>query len=217
MMAHFLMQAIAGAARRRATTGASPYVFADDFEAYADAAEATASNNWVSTGTPTFGYSTSPLQGSRSLMINGLPTATSKSFAAGDDPWIYFRFRVNDTAFGQTIITLLGSDGSTVAVLSLLAGGKLSAKIGVGTSTDTSPGAVTGNTNYSVWLSHSTTSGKLDVYTSLSETRPDEPSLSDLGSASTATKVRFGPVASSKTLIWDKLRVSASEIGSDPA
>ena len=133
MMAHFLMPAIAGAARRRATTGASPYVFADDFEAYADAAEATASNNWVSTGTPTFGYSTSPLQGSRSLMINGLPTATSKSFAAGDDPWIYFRFRVNDTAFGQTIITLLGSDGSTVAVLSLLAGGKLSAKIGVGT------------------------------------------------------------------------------------
>jgi hypothetical protein len=217
MMAHFLMQAIAGAARRRAAESSS-YAFSDDFESYADSDAATASNDWTTTGTPVFGYATSPLEGVRSLAINNTSTATTRLIStAGSDTWVYFLFRVNDTSIGQHIVSILASDGTTVAAfVDFLAGGAVRAKSGTGLPGDTDSETISMNTLFHVWIRHSVTEGKIDVYISLSSTRPSVPTISDSGSTSQLSYIRFGPSASLKTLVWDKLRVSASEIGNDP-
>lgn len=208
---------IATVGRARPPVVGGSWVFADDFESYANASEATDSTNWTTIGTPTFGYTTTPLDGTRSLKIDGSHVATTKSFDAGSDPWFFFKWRVSNVSINQNIVTLLALDtATTVGILLMLSTGKLSVKMGAGSSTDTATTPIVANTTYSFWIYLNTTNGKMDVYHSSDETRPASPTVSDLGSSATARFVRFGSTASGMSQIWDKLIVSATAIGSNP-
>jgi hypothetical protein len=224
-MRNIILQAAIASSRRRRPP--SSYLFSDDVE-YADNAAANTVGGWTLTGSPVFGYATSPapLDGSYSLSISGFggDAATTTAFTASPETWVYFMFRDSSLSSQQTVVRLLDSVGTTAKCL-VNTNGSLTIQAGSGGGDQTSAaGVITAGATYHIWLHFTATASPnppaLEVYVSDTAVRGvAAPVVTQTGGVTTggqALKVKFGTVSSGVVLIWDRLRVSATEIGDNP-
>lgn len=102
------------------------------------------SESWVEAGTGTIDEdsTTSPLLDSQSLRTSATTQtarATTPDFAAQDDMWVYFQFRVNGSlpAGAITVLTIRNNADGECLRVRLLASGALSVRAGGGTDSPT--------------------------------------------------------------------------------
>jgi hypothetical protein len=202
------------------TDAASSYLLSDNLE-YADTTAATA-GGWTTTGTPTWGYATSPapLEGSRSLRITNNSSSVVKSFSATGEIWAYFIVHIEASSGNAGFFRILNSsDESIFRLLRLDTNNAL--RIYNGSVTVTTDSLMDEAATRHIWIRYvkgTGSNGVSEVYVSTTATKPGSPTLTVTnGNATTdAVKVQFDNASVFIGVIWDKLRISASSIGSDP-
>ncbi len=203
--------------------GAS-YLLQDDFEG-----PGYESGTWTETGATIddqYATAPAPLVGSYSLYIT--PTGTFRStkspqFTASDTVYAYFQFRINtlNTTANQVKIFSIWNGGTE-----LMAVYQASSKLQIKVPTTNIPGTTTldTNTTYHMWVRYTRGTGADAVGTmwlSDSATKPGAPEVTTSEGASTL-QADYISLRSSNggtytvDIIFDKVRVSDSDIGSDP-
>jgi hypothetical protein len=203
-----------------ATLGGASYLLEDNLEHVDSAAAATA--GWTNTGTPTWGYATSPapLEGSRSLAIGNNSTTVVRSFSATGEIWAYFIVHITASSGNAGFFRILNSSDETVfRLLRIDTDNQL--RIYNGTAAVTAANLMDEAATRHIWIRYvkgTGSNGVGEVYVSTTATKPGSPTLTITnGNATTdAVKVQFDNAVVFITVIWDKLRISASSIGSDP-
>jgi hypothetical protein len=217
MMAQFLMQAIAGAARRRASGDdgdPDDWLFSDDCE-YADLASAQNAEWSFSSGLPSFSE-ISPIRGGRSLYVNsGAKWAKTPSFPAKYELWMFFEFRVDNLDSASNIL-ILRSDATEVATVQIRTDGKVRIA-GMGSSIDSLVTVTTG-ADFRGWFHYKAGGGAdalLAVY--LQSDGNSRPSATVTKTTGTATlpinALVFGAGGVYRA---DSIRVRETEIGDNP-
>lgn len=176
-------------------------------------------SGWTDTGSPDWGYSTSPIVGSYSL---NLPTGTGNNtrvdFTAQSDVWAFVRMRRDSTpSTDDQNIIYLGAGSTRLAGLTSRAsyGGMFVAA----TAAAAAGGNTTNGVNFAIWIHYvKNTSVDIWIATDGTETRPGSVYASVSGATSTqdATRLYLSGIGGSNT-VWDKIRVSDTEIGNDPS
>lgn len=198
--------------------GASPatYLVSDDLE-YANSAEAIAAG-WTLSSTPLIGYNTSPapLQGAYSFALDSGVDIANISFPAQDEAHAYFMF--SPSAGLLTASRNLVYLGGLLLIHFSTTG---SFRIYNGTlSSGTGSFIMTAGNTYHVWLYYKKgtgANGVSSVWINTTPTKPATPDVTRIGDATTqASSFQFGPTGGTVLAIFDKLRVKATDVGSDP-
>lgn len=195
---------------------APSYLVSEDFEGSGTA------DGWVNNNTPDWDYTTAPapLVGSESLGTDNSQDWSTKTFSADNEVWAFCYWNASSFANAPYFLDLLNSGGTTVAKVRILSTGAV--RVYNGTSNaETSAGAVATNTTYCMWVQYIKGSGANGITRTYiaagSETRPALTKEITNGNATTdCDRVKVGGQVNDITVI-DKVRVSASEIGSDPS
>lgn len=202
-----------------APAAASSYLLSDNLE-YADAA-AAAVGGWTDAGTPVWAYTTAPapLEGTRSFACDSQTDASVHGFTAQSDVWAFCVFNLN--VYGASIFQLLNSSDVVVGAIAFTAGGAVRASNGTVTA-DSSAATVIATTTYYLWMHYTKgtgANGVTDLYVSATTTIPGSPTISVTGgdAATDASKFRMFCNSFGVTGIFDKIRISATAIGSNPS
>jgi hypothetical protein len=212
------MSVLLSAAHRRNAAAGPSYLLSEDWEG-----TGTPSGWTHSTGDILPDYTTTILDGAQSLYVPTPRAADSPSFAAQSELWLYcmFRFVNAPTSSNRYLLGLYNSGGSAVGLVAV-ASSSLTPAVRHGTLTGSSGSDLALNTTYHLWFhwkKGTGSNGEAEAYISTTATRPGSPQVTiNNGDAITdAVSVRLGMLtAGSGNKIFDKLRVSASEIGSNP-
>ena len=209
--------------RAQPAAGAS-YLFQENFEVTGY------ENTWTEGGTGTVDedYSTSGLglEGSKCLRLEAAaqsPRATSDNWSAQSDLWFYVLVRpVSLPAATMMLLTLQATTTECVRIR-LDPAGTLKVRAGGGTE-NTTVAATSAGTTYHIWVHYTKGTGSNAFGSVAFSTDGVKPTSGNQyrettngTAASDCNNVRFG-VTSSGTfdLLYDKVRVSASEIGDNP-
>ncbi len=199
-----------GQIRRR-----SSYLVSEDFEG------SGAPDGWVTqSGTPNYDYSFLPVQGAEMLSCPD-GTGVYKNFAnsiATCWAFAWIRRLSTPTVTDFTILGLLDSAG--VSLVSVRTRNTSNGwRLWTGNSAVGTTNFGTNGTNVAIWLSYTAGTGGnalTSIYLSATETRPASPALSHSTGTGTTNAERVLCNASGAQIIFDKVRVSASPIGSNP-
>jgi hypothetical protein len=224
MMAQFLMQAIAGAARRRAAAGGGDegWLFADNLD-YTDNTAANTAGKFGTIGSGVaFGYNTSPApiapEASTSLRLT-TGHVTTNPFAAQSTLWVYVKINTSNAAIPITILYLKDEANATIGSVSMLSTAALRINAGGATNATSGASAIPNGISCHLWVKYSTngSTATIDLYQSQGGPRGTRL-LTQTGTSTTnAVAVGLGAGASSTIFLLNKLRISAFEIGDNPA
>ncbi len=196
------------------------YLLSEDFEG------SGTPSGWTTSGTVSFDYTTSPAPfvGAESLAVSSVGGyARSDSFSADqNEVWVFVRVKPGAGVNGG-VVSLLNSSNAAQCTLDFRSD-RVRVEHGVGSLT--SLGAST-TSETTFWLRYvaeapagSGANGIVQLYinkNSNSETRPALTASISNGTGDAVRKVQLGmPAAGSGVYIFDKVRVSAAEIGSSP-
>lgn len=194
--------------------GAGPtYLVSEDFEGTG------VPSGWTDTGSNNWDYSTSPapLVGSQSLQNSA---DCYVDFTGQSAVWVYFTYYCPSTiAATNPWVSLQTSGGVDVAYLRSLNSGDLR---GLAVTTLQTASAVeTINQQYHIWLHYVKGTGAnavFQMYIATTDTRPGSPSVNISTGDATSDVARFRLFKRNvNSTIFDKIRISTSEIGSSPS
>jgi hypothetical protein len=197
----------------------SAYLVSDDLE-YTSNGAATAAGWSIGATSPTFGYNTSPapLQGSYSLMENASADVADISFDAQDEVWAYFLVNV-PTTDSTVRCAFKDNTDTTIATINFITTGIVRVNAGGGTDNSSSAGVISANTTYHVWVRYVKGTGAnaiMTAYVSTNGVKGAAVASRTAGTSTTqATKFRFN-ISTSNTVVFDKLRISTTEIPDNP-
>lgn len=195
---------------------ASSYLVSEDFE--------TGMPGWTIKGSTIKTNFTPYLEGNYSLMVlSQFDDQAFKMYSAPATNWTYMLFKCGPGAAGEQcqVMHLWDANSNEVAKILVDGDGTLSADQGSATTSTATANVVTSNSLYMIWTRYvagSGANGILDIYVGTnSTTRPASPTVSCTTGTSTnnAAGIDFEPYPT-RTNIIDHVRVSASEIGSNP-
>lgn len=201
------------------TADRNSYFFKDNLD-YANAGAAAAAG-WIDAGTPIWHYTTSPapLDGvsSSSFATDSASDRTYFSIPPQDDVWAYVIVNVSAFTNNPYLVEFRDSSDVQVAGLRMLSSGTVAAGI-AGSTTNGSGGFSTGTLHCWIrFLKGSGSNSKCYVYVNTSPVLPAITAQKINGGITTqASRISLYPSASTTVCIWNKLRVSAAPIGSNP-
>ncbi len=192
----------------------SPYLVSEDFEGTGTP------SGWVESGSPDFDYAYLPVQGAQMLSCPDGSSAYKNFANSSGTCWAFARIRrlSTPTVTDFTILGLFDSSGTSLASVRtrntsngwrLWAGSAYVGTTNYGGS----------NVNVAIWLSYTAGTGGnavTSIYINNSEIRPASPALIHTSGTRTANAERVICNASGAQILFDKVRVSASPIGSNP-
>ncbi len=194
-------------------TSAITYLLEQDFETGA------IPSGWATvSGSPNYNYATSPapLVGTYSLGIDGTDS-TRGPFASQSDVWVYQIVNWSSNANAPFVLTLQNASSSPVVRVRI---GTNKWRLSHGTTISDDTGTATAGTTYHLWLHYvagSGANGVAELYVSTNSTKPGSPTVSiPNGQATTSADRWFSDFAASTVIVYDKVRVAATEIGSNP-
>lgn len=207
------------AAHRRNAGGGPSYLLSEDWEG------SGTPPGWThSTGDVDPDYTTTVLDGAQSLYVPTPRVATSPDFAPQSELWAYVMFHYLTAPTGASRYALIFRGASNEVCLAFHFGSALSPGARHGSVTGSLGSALSLNTTYHAWLHWVASSGAGDgfaeIFVDTPATRPGSPTATVSTGDATADAVRLelgNSTTGSGNRIFDKLRVSASEIGSNPA
>ena len=171
---------------------------------------------WSLSGTPNPNYTTTALEGLESLNTAGSqyiwrPFVNSTTFS------MYFQVRWNTWASYTSIIYWENSNWGAAA--GLWAGAnRLYINHGTTEATGTAP--INVNTTYHVWVEWTKgtgTDGTMKVYMSATGTKPAVADATIIAGRGVATaRMYVGPTTGAGNVIFDRIRIAAAPIGSNP-
>lgn len=208
-------------------TPAQTYLLSEDFDgstACGNGVDSNCSGTWTKVGaeaTTDFSYSTAPapLAGTYSAFVDGSAASGDgwyRSFTAQDT--VYFYFIVNPTTrTARTVVSLRDSSGNTVMRVSD-SGPEIA--IYCNDTLAYSATAFANGTTVHIWADYTKGTGSnasCHLYHSSDSTKPGSPQITASGNA-TAQAAQFfiSKDGSTPSLIFDKIRVSTTAIGSAP-
>lgn len=209
-----------------AFASASGYVFQEDFEGTGIPANFP---EYGGTQNRDYDFTTSPLQGAQSFLINSTTTSSPRgnSFdhAFGSAAFsVYFIWRRNDdpTAIAAIWQKLRAADGSTQNSLSVNNTAMTLVLRNGNSITGTGSYAVAANTAYHIWIDVAEITGDVQVFIDTTATKPASPALTQAGynldGTSTATGTLVFSSMRSMDSVFDKIRVKTDGIiGSNPS
>ena len=182
--------------------------------------------NFETTGTPPgwtaglqFDYTTSPapLEGSESA-YNNIASSCYKTFPDRSDVWVYGMYRI--TSLGsQDYIFSLSNGATNVARIRYLSTGAVRATDSGTNVANSGAGVLAINTTYHIWMRYIKGSGSNSqtiLYFSTTGTRGSAVATLTTGNGSLDANRLTIACANSTSVIFDKIRVSSSEIGDSP-
>lgn len=177
-------------------------------------------NSWTEAGTPNEDYTTVVLDGSQSLGLVSSGDSSYASFAAQSSVWFYCMFRFPSATNNNTshLIQLRDSGGAEVCGMRFASGGVYTISHGTANASSAAS-AYASATTYHIWLHYTKgtgANGTLDLYFSSTSTQPGSPSLSITTGTATADAAQIFLQRGTTIMVIDKVRVSASAIGSAP-
>ena len=196
----------------------------------------TEDTGWTYTGTYDNDYTTTVLEGSQSIWLDGAATEATvlKSFTADSEVWAYFMYWKNENPGANVdIFAIRDSGGNNLLRLQLRTSGAIRIFQGTtGDSTTTTVGTIANSTLTHIWVHYKAdpaggaAEGVAEIWMDVdgdgSATKPASSGnyyeIAPAGDA-TADAEQFygrGTVSSSHQSIFDKCRVDDVEIGSDP-
>jgi hypothetical protein len=195
------------------------YLVSEDFEGTGAPA------GWTVVGSPNFDYATAPapLEGTQSVLFNNGGLSITRDIPPQSTLEGFFKFNCSSLSVAIRMVELHTIAGGNF--LRIVAGttGAISTATGTGTtiSFGTAGQIVPGQT-YNVWwryVAGTGSDGVFQVWLSDTETKPGSPTLSNtVGTWTQACdRYRNSINATGPTIIYDKIRLSATPIGSNPA
>lgn len=176
-------------------------------------------SNWTDTGgNADYDYTVNPLEGLQSYhYITGVTSVAPLSREV-PEAWAYFMWRAG-TLSTVAFFALRNSVGGIVLSLTCLGTGIL--RLTVGGTVSTPIGFLSTNTNYNFWVHYIKGTGADafgEVFVSTNGIKPATPALTlNNGTPTTnAEDFRISGGTTANLLVIDKIRVSATEIGSNP-
>lgn len=197
----------------------SPYLLEENFEGVGIPLGWT-----VGAGSVNWGYTTSPLQGAKMLRMASASSYIYKAFTAGDDRYLYFRYRCDTspasaTSFGflDAAFTLLASAARTIVGSGANQTVKIWANNGDSSASATE---IANGANLHVWIDHHR-SGTCVVAMSTTGIKPAVDGSGAVYVTKTAGNVDVGYVyfevgAAPGSHNIDRVLVKASPIGDNP-
>lgn len=168
---------------------------------------------WTAT-TVNWDYTTSPLEGAQSMTPSSVTDYGAYVLSADQATLdVYFQMRVDviSTNSWQKFFRLLDSGAAEIMYAELQQAGTGIYVNGVSATT------ISFATNYHVWVHH-VAGSRIDFYISTTDTKPGSPTYSKTTgvSANSVHAIRFYGSSPTSNFIFDKVRASASVIGSSP-
>lgn len=201
------------------TTGG--YLIEENFEGNYSASNPT---GWTIEGTPTtevdFDSTVNVLEGTQSLFITDNTAKAVASFAAQSEVWAYCMWSIGWRNSFNDIISFRDSGGTLLMSLEIINVGSPHVRLSVNGTTSDSLNVLAVDDVVHVWL-HWVSGGTCELFLSDNDTRPTTDTststyVTGTGSTADAVDLYFRSPSNRQTDI-DKVRVSASEIGSSPA
>jgi hypothetical protein len=208
------------------TVAAPSYLLSENFDdstACGNGVDSNCSGTWTKVGisaSTDFTYTTSPapLEGTNSAATIGTATVGDgwyRSFTAQDTVYFYFIVSPKVRSTG-TLASILDSSGNTVMRV-VDSGPEFSIYCNDNLQYST---AMANGTTYHVWGDYTKGTGNnasCHLYHSTTSTKPGSPNITATGNA-TGQAARFflSKNGSTPEYIFDKIRVSSSDIGSSP-
>ena len=199
---------------------ATTYLIEENFEG-----DYSVSNpdGWTIEGSPTtdvdFDSTTNVMEGSQCLLIADSDARAVASFAAQSEVWAYCMWKIQWNSAYSDIIRFRDSGGTLLMSMQLSNAGSPNIKINANGTTSNSLNVVAANDEIHIWL-HWVSGGTCELFVSDTDTRPTTDSTTDTyltGTGATADAVDlFIQSPNNRTTSIDKVRVSATEIGSSP-
>lgn len=212
-MSRIILPVIA-ASRRRTVS----YLVSENFEGAGPPAL------WViQQGSPDWDYTLNPMQGAQGLLLSAsTPGWVYIPFTAQSTVWCFMRMRRGSTpTVSGTLISINNSGTASCARVGSV-GGSANIELYGGATTFINTAGMPLNTSLAVWLQFikgtgSNSVARLWVQTDGTEIRPTTPTAQVTNGTSTVDANRLGLQSqNSSTSVFDKIRVSAFEIGSNP-
>jgi hypothetical protein len=205
--------AVAGARRR---TGGITYLASFDLDTGSKPAEFTDAGtpNWNDTA-----YINTGAGFSVSLNLDSSTDSTYVAFTGQADVWVYFIYKFSSRVTAHTIDYQIQDSGAAILLrTSIRTDGTIRVYNGTTFSAVTPAiGALNANTEYHWWLRYQ---GAISTSSMWVATSAAKPSSADAVVAGTATanaaRIMFGAHGLTINTAFNKLRVAASEIGSNP-
>lgn len=195
--------------------GGGSYLLSEDFEGTAPA--------WTQVGSPStldYGYTTNPLEGTKSLRIVGsgsddgaYTTTTSQTHVYG-----FFEFLFTTTGGNEDAFYVADSGGSPLFVFYVASNNYFSVYV-PGDGGYSFANTCTNNTKYYLWWEYSTGSGNgiIKWYMSTTTTKPGTTEMQIINGTYSASAVRYYFVTgASIDHRFDHIRVSTSDITGYP-
>ena len=207
--------------RRKAFAASGGYLIEENFEGDYSASDP---EGWTIEGTPTtnvdFDSTVNVLEGTQSLFITDNSAKAVASFAAQSEVWAYCMWSIGWRNAFNDIISFRDSGGTLLMSLQIINVGSPHARISVNGATSDSLNVLAVDDVVHVWL-HWVSGGTCELFLSDNDTRPTTDTststyVTGTGSTADAVDLYFRSPSNRQTDI-DKVRVSASEIGSSPA
>jgi hypothetical protein len=208
--------------------GGTSYLLCENFDgssACGDGSHTNCDNEWVhfGAGTMDFNYATSPapLEGSYSArMAAGENDGYYHAFTASDTVYFYFIFNPVTRGTSNQFFAITAADDTNLMYVTN-SGYELSTYCG--TVLGYEANMVQGTTLH-IWGDYTrdsdggAASAVCHLYSSTTSTKPGSPTITTTNGTGTAqaARVRFYQSSGAGDTIWDKIRVSTSDIGSTP-
>lgn len=176
-------------------------------------------NNGASTVNWDYATSPAPLVGSQSVLVGIVETFAN--FTAQSDVWAYFQMNLSAISGSQFIFSFRTSADVKVCSLRVLSDGTFRIYDTSQTVTaSTSAGFISTSTTYHVWVHRTKGSGAnelVEAYVATTATKPGSPTVTLNTGTGTADAARVAVEGwNDGNYIYDKIRVAASSIGSNP-
>lgn len=173
---------------------------------------------WNNLGSPDWDYTVSPLAGTQSLNLPALTTGSTNDWGSNQNTiygYIMARFGATP-ASTRPIIIIQDSTGATIgairqkntAFIDITHGANGSSNLGI------TPG-----TDYHIWWDYTIgtgTDGVCNLYLSTTSTKPGSPDRTVSNGTGTTAPRRLKLLGQENGVVLDKIRVSTSNIGSNP-
>lgn len=195
----------------------SPYLVSEDVDGSGTPA------GWTNAGSPNWDYTTSPIVGAQSLLCSSELNTTTISFTPASTVWVFCRIRREATGGSSSTIPIVGLRSASDVNLALVTNRNNPAYRLLGGSIIGGFNATVSNgVNHALWLQYIIGTGansiaRMWLQEDGTEIRPASMYANHTTGNATAdaAKLILGG-ASAAGMVFDKIRVSTSEIGDNP-